>query len=68
LCEEKTKGSRWYAAELNTTPRRKAGVLKGTQERALIVGKYIFGPGGMMCRGTAEGMVVPKRIALWRIF
>jgi hypothetical protein len=57
-----------YAAGLNTTQRRRAGVLKGTQEWALIVGIYIFGLGGMMYRGTAEGMVVPKRIVLWRIF
>jgi hypothetical protein len=68
LCEEKPKGNRWYAAEINTTQRRRAGVLKGTQMRALIVGIYIFGPEEMMCRGKVEEMEVPKRTVRWRIF
>src|SRR6266576_4780452 len=58
LYGEKTKGYRWHVVELNTNPRRRAEVLKGTQE-SLIAGKYIFGPGVMMCRGMVEGMVVP---------
>jgi len=67
LYGEKTKGYRWHVVELNTTPRRRAEVLKGTQE-SLIAGKYIFGPGVMMCRGMEEGMAVPKRMLLWKIF
>ena len=63
LCEEKTIGNKWYAAELNTTQRRKVGVLKEKQKRALIVGKYIIGPEEMTCHGKAEGKVVPKRFA-----
>jgi hypothetical protein len=43
-------------------------VLKGTQERALIFGIHIFGPGGTMCRDMAEEMVAPKRLILWGIF
>jgi hypothetical protein len=66
LYGEKTKGYKWPVVELNTTLRRKAEVLKGTQE-SLITGKYIFGPGAMMCRGMEEGMVVPKRMLLWKI-
>lgn len=68
LCEGKTRGNRWYAAELNTTQRRRVGVLKEKQKRALIVGKYISGLEEMMCHGKAEGMVVPKRIAQRMIF
>ena len=68
LCVGKTKGNRWYAAELNTTQKRRVGVLKGTQMRALIVGIYIFGPGEMMYRGKAEEMVVPKRTVRWMIY
>jgi hypothetical protein len=68
LYEEKTKGNRWYAAELNTTRRRRAGVLKGTHLWALIVGICIFGPGEMMCRDKVEEMVVPKRSVRWTIF
>jgi len=68
LCEEKTKGNRWSIAELNTIPRCKAGVPKDTQKRALIDGKYIFGPGVMMYRDMEEGMVVSKRSLLLGIF
>ena len=68
LYEEKTKGYRWYAAELNTTQRRRAGVLKGTQMWALKVGICIFGPGEMMCRDKVVEMVAPKRTVRWQIF
>jgi len=68
LCEEKTKVNRWHVAELNTTQRGRAEVLKGAQEKALIAGKCISGPGVMMCRGMEEEMVVPKELLLWMIF
>lgn len=67
-CEERPKENRWHAAELDTNPMGRAGLLKGMQERAPITEKYIVGPGEMMCRGMPEGMVAPNRIVLPGIF
>jgi hypothetical protein len=66
LYGEKTKGYKWHVVELNTTPRRRVEVLKGTQESQLA-GIYKFGPGVMMCRGMEEVMVAPKRMMLWEM-
>jgi hypothetical protein len=65
--EEKTKGSRWPAAEPDTTPTYRAEALMGTRETALIAGIYTIVLGEMMYRGMVEGTVVPKEAMLVRI-